>query len=201
MGEHSVAYYQSTVEENDPAASYYSENGTNPPTVWLRGEEPAAVERIEQYLGVRDGKRIEGRAVTGWFNKALAPSGVSLGSALRPNGVPGFDLTFCAPKSVSLLWGFGNENDIREIVDQAHHNAVSQALDYLSDHAGYTRRQVNDRQGKRMIIERLVGISGVKYEHRTSRAGDPHVHSHVLLANKQLCRDGKPRTRWYESLP
>lgn len=61
MGEHSVAYYQSTVEENDPAASYYSENGTNPSTVWLRGEEPAAVERIEQYLGVRDGKRIEGR--------------------------------------------------------------------------------------------------------------------------------------------
>lgn len=94
---------------------------------------------------------------------------------------------------MSLLWGFGNENGIREIVDQAHHDAVSQALDYLSDHAGYTRRQVNDRQGKRMIIERLVGISGVKYEHRTSRAGDPHVHSHVLLANKQLCRDGKIR--------
>lgn len=34
----------------------------------------------------------------------------------------------------------------------------------------------------------------MKYEHRTSRAGDPHVHSHVLLANKQLCQDGKVRT-------
>ena len=44
------------------------------------------------------------------------------------------------------------------------------------------------------MIEKLRGISGVKYEHRTSRAGDPHVHSHVLLANKQLCQDGKIRT-------
>src|SRR5699024_12376417 len=44
------------------------------------------------------------------------------------------------------------------------------------------------------MIEKRRGISGVKYEHRTSRAGDPHVHSHVLLANKQLCEDGKIRT-------
>lgn len=64
----------------------------------------------------------------------------------------------------------------------------------MSEHAGYTRKQVKEPTGKRLIVERLAGISGVKYEHRTSRAGDPHVHSHVLLANKQLCRDGKVRT-------
>ena len=45
-----------------------------------------------------------------------------------------------------------------------------------------------------MVIDRVEALSGVKYEHRTSRAGDPHVHSHVLLANKQLCADGKWRT-------
>src|SRR5690625_5768179 len=45
-----------------------------------------------------------------------------------------------------------------------------------------------------MIIESVEALRGVKYEHRTSRAGDPHVHSHVLLANKQLCPDGKWRT-------
>jgi TrwC relaxase. len=55
---------------------------------------------------------------------------------------------------------------------------------------GKTRRYLK----KRLMIEKLRGISGVKYEHRTSRAGDPHVHSHVLLANKQLCQDGKIRT-------
>lgn len=194
MGAHSVAYYQSTVDEDTPVESYYSENGSSPATAWLRGDGPAAVENMEQYLGVEDGQRMDGRVVAGWFNKALAPSGVRLGRAPRHDGVPGFDLTFCAPKSVSLLWGFGDASDVRGIVDQAHRQAVSQALDYLSAHAGYTRRQVEDRQGKRLIVERLVGISGVKYEHRTSRAGDPHVHSHVLLANKQLCRDGKIRT-------
>lgn len=98
-------------------------------------------------------------------------------------GVPGFDLTFCAPKSVSRLWGFGNENGIRKIVNQAHHDAVSQALDYLSDHAGYTRRQANDRQGTRMFIERFAGISGVKYEHHTSRAGPAQPNPYAITRN------------------
>ncbi|WPF69827.1 MobF family relaxase [Corynebacterium sp. 21KM1197] len=194
MGAHSVAYYQSTVDESRPEDSYYSESGTSPAMAWLRGDGPAAVERMEQYLGVEDGQRMDGRVVAGWFNKALAPSGVKLGRAPRHDGVPGFDLTFCAPKSVSLLWGFGDTGSVRQIVDAAHQQAVLQALDYVSAHAGYTRRQVVDRRGKRLIIEKLVGVSGVKYEHRTSRTGDPHVHSHVLLANKQLCRDGKIRT-------
>ena len=140
----------------------------------MRREELAAVEHIEQYLGVRDGQRKGGRVVTGGCNKALAPSGASLASAIRSNGGSWFRLNVLRPKISVPSRGFGNENGIREIVNQAHHDAVSQALDYLSDHAGYTRRQANDRQGKRMIIERLVGISGVKYEHRTSRAGAPH---------------------------
>ncbi|MBC2681202.1 relaxase domain-containing protein [Corynebacterium sp. 4HC-13] len=45
-----------------------------------------------------------------------------------------------------------------------------------------------------MIIEDLFGLSGVRYEHRTSRAGDPHVHAHVLVNNKQRSLDGKFRT-------
>ncbi|HAT1149980.1 TPA: relaxase domain-containing protein [Corynebacterium striatum] len=44
-----------------------------------------------------------GKTVENWFNKAVAPSGAGLGNAPRKDSVPGFDLTFCAPKSVSLL--------------------------------------------------------------------------------------------------
>src|SRR5699024_10285964 len=84
--------------------------------------------------------------------------------------------------------------ELRMLIDQAHQEAVSEALDYVSEHAGYTRRQDPAVSEKRLMIEKLRGISGVKYEHRTSRAGDPHVHSHVLLANRQLCHDGKTRT-------
>ncbi|WP_410764720.1 MobF family relaxase (plasmid) [Corynebacterium rhinophilum] len=191
MGAHSVTYYQSTVDENRGPDSYYSEDGKQPASAWLRGEK---VAEVSAFLGAENGAVVSGKTVEYWFNKAVAPSGVKLGKALGDKGVPGFDLTFCAPKSVSLLWGMGADSSVRSIVDEAHQAAVSQALDYLSEHAGYTRKQDPAASKKRLIIEKLVGISGVKYEHRTSRAGDPHVHSHVLLANKQLCQDGKART-------
>lgn len=191
MGVHSVAYYQSTVDENRGPDSYYSEDGKQPASVWVRGEN---VAEVSAFLGTNNGAVASGKAVDDWFNKAVAPSGERLGKALGDKGVPGFDLTFCAPKSVSLLWAMGADSDVRGIVDEAHQVAVNQALDYLSEHAGYTRKQDSTVSQKRLIIEKLAGISGVKYEHRTSRAGDPHVHSHVLLANKQLCQDGRVRT-------
>ena len=191
MGVHSVAYYQSTVDENRGPDSYYSEDGKQPASVWLRGEN---VAEVSAFLGTNSGAVASGKTVDDWFNKAVAPSGKRLGKALGDKGVPGFDLTFCAPKSVSLLWAMGADSDVRGIVDEAHQAAVNQALDYLSEHAGYTRKQDPTVSQKRLIIEKLAGISGVKYEHRTSRAGDPHVHSHVLLANKQLCKDGRVRT-------
>src|SRR5699024_4371611 len=117
--------------------------------------------------------------------------GKSLGRRPGSSGVPGFDLTFCAPKSVSLVWGFGDV-EAKKRVDDAHSTAVSVALSYLAEHAGYTRK-ASDHDPEEMIIARVSALSGVKYEHKTSRAGDPHVHSHVLLNNRQLCPDGKSR--------
>ncbi|MCF4007769.1 relaxase domain-containing protein [Corynebacterium uropygiale] len=193
----SVAYYESTVDEgqepNLGPDGYYSEDGRRPAEAWIvaRSDEQAAA--VSEFLGVKNGARVDGKHVRDWFNQALAPNGTKLGRAPKSSGVPGFDLTFCAPKSVSLVWGLTDDAAVRALVDGAHQRAVSAALAYLSEHAGYTRR-ADDVDRELMIIDRVEAISGVKYEHRTSRAGDPHVHSHVLLSNKQLCRDGKWRT-------
>ncbi|SLM89585.1 transfer protein homolog TraA [Corynebacterium casei] len=194
MNAHSVAYYQFTVEEDQGADSYYSEDGTKPAKAWIKASHATNSTLVSAHLGIENGEIVESKSVHDWFDKAVAPSGVKLGRAPGADGVPGFDLTFCAPKSVSLLWGLGDDSELRTLIDQAHQEAVSEALDYVSEHAGYTRRQDPAVSEKRLMIEKLRGISGVKYEHRTSRAGDPHVHSHVLLANKQLCQDGKIRT-------
>ena len=194
MNAHSVAYYQSTVEENQGPDSYYSEDGTKPAEVWIKASHATNSTFVSTHLGVENGETVDGKTVHDWFDNAVAPSGAKLGRAPGADGVPGFDLTFCAPKSVSLLWGLGDDPELRTLIDHAHQEAVAEALDYVSEHAGYTRRQDPTVSEKRLMIEKLRGISGVKYEHRTSRAGDPHVHSHVLLANKQLCEDGKIRT-------
>lgn len=193
----SVAYYESTVSTeaehaNGPDA-YYSEDGTKPATAWILARSGAQVRAVSDALGVEVGAVVDGDRVRDWFNKAVAPSGEKLGRAPKQSGVPGFDLTFCAPKSVSILWGVADDPALKQVVDQAHARAVESALSYFSEHAGYTRR-ADARDKTRMVIDRVEALSGVKYEHRTSRSGDPHVHSHVLLSNKQLCRDGKWRT-------
>ena len=193
----SVAYYESTVSTEEERSSgpdaYYSEDGTKPATAWILVRRSAQVRAVSDALGVAVGAVVGGDRVRDWFNKAVAPSGEKLGRAPKKSGVPGFDLTFCAPKSVSILWGVADDPALKQVVDQAHARAVESALSYFSEHAGYTRR-ADVRDKTRMVIDRVEALSGVKYEHRTSRSGDPHVHSHVLLSNKQLCRDGKWRT-------
>ncbi|WCZ35909.1 Multifunctional conjugation protein TraI [Corynebacterium heidelbergense] len=189
----SVAYYESTVDVSGGVDGYYSEDGRQPARAWVTGESAGAVDAISGQLGVEPGMVVDGAGVRSWFNGAVGPSGVKLGRAPGSRGVPGYDLAFCAPKSVSIVWGLTDDEDVRAAVDRAHAAAVASGMDYLTTHAGYTRRASRDDPSV-MVIESLPGLSGVRYEHRTSRAGDPHVHSHVLLSNKQLCRDGKFRT-------
>lgn len=99
--------------------------------------------------------------------------------------VPGFDLTFSAPKSVSLLFGLGTE-DISRAAREAHEAAVDAALEYMERHAGVGRR------GKGGAISVLGnGFIGAGFRHRTSRAGDPQLHTHVLVANMTRGPDGR----------
>jgi conjugative relaxase-like TrwC/TraI family protein len=99
--------------------------------------------------------------------------------------VPGFDLTFRAPKSVALLHALGPKDASNEVVS-AHDAAVTAALDYMERHASHGRRGA---AGKRQIATK--GFIGAAFRHRTSRAGDPLLHTHVLVANLVRGEDGK----------
>ncbi|MDP8931608.1 MAG: relaxase domain-containing protein, partial [Actinomycetota bacterium] len=103
--------------------------------------------------------------------------------------VPGFDLTFLAPKSVSVLYGLGDRRVARE-VQTAHDAAVEAALGYLERHAAWSRRGAG---GAEQV--RSNGFVAAAFRHRTSRAGDPLVHTHVLVANlARAVDDGRWRT-------
>jgi conjugative relaxase-like TrwC/TraI family protein len=107
--------------------------------------------------------------------------------------VAGFDLTFRAPKSVSLLAGLGDPDTAREVRD-AHEAAVDAALAYVE------REATRSRTGKGGVNQIEVGgIVAAAFRHRTSRLGDPHLHTHVLVANMAEGADGVWRTldaRW-----
>jgi conjugative relaxase-like TrwC/TraI family protein len=109
----------------------------------------------------------------------------SLISHRRPDRLPGYDLTFSAPKGVSLLFALGAPELMLE-VRRAHDAAVVAALGYLEREAGEVRR---GKDG----ITRLPGEGFVAaaFRHRTSRAGDPQLHTHVLVANLTRGADGR----------
>jgi conjugative relaxase-like TrwC/TraI family protein len=85
--------------------------------------------------------------------------------------VPGFDLTFSAPKSVSLAWALGGHPVAAE-VKAAHAAAVKAGLDYLQGAACWTRRGAG---GHRFV--KGEGFLAAGYVHRSSRAGDPQLQS------------------------
>lgn len=111
-------------------------------------------------------------------------SGEPLGRVVRQR-VPAFDLTFSAPKSVSVLFGVGDD-ELRGVIRDAHDQAVAEALGYLEREAVATRRAAG---GTNVI--RGHGVIGAAFRHRTSRAGDPQLHTHVLVANLVLGADGR----------
>ena len=116
----------------------------------------------------------------------VSPHGeiLTAGGVADARRVAGFDLTFSAPKSVSLLYGL-SDRDVSATVRAVHADAVAQALDYLERRALCVRRGAG---GLRRIGAQ--GIVGAAFVHRTSRAGDPQLHTHVLVANVAQGDDG-----------
>lgn len=98
---------------------------------------------------------------------------------------PGYDLTLSAPKSVSLLWGLGGDR-VSAVVREAHDEAVDAAMGYLDREACKVRRG----RGGRLRFDG-DGLIAAAFRHRTSREGDPQLHTHVLVANMTRGPDGE----------
>jgi conjugative relaxase-like TrwC/TraI family protein len=106
------------------------------------------------------------------------------GRGRRPSNA-GFDLTFTAPKSVSVMLAIGDER-MREAVLAAHDRGVRAGLDYLERHECFARR---GKDGVDVIP--ALGFAGAAYPHEMARSGDPHLHTHVVIANRVLADDGR----------
>jgi conjugative relaxase-like TrwC/TraI family protein len=157
----------------DGLEDYYA-GGAEARGTWL-GSGSAALGLV----GPVDGEAL--RRVLG----GLAPDGVPLRNGAGVVRVAGFDLTFSAPKSVSVIFGVGKER-IRQAVRAGHDRAVAEALAYLERSAAGVRR---GQGGAR--VEPADGLVAAAFRHRTSRAGDPQLHTHVLVANLGRGPDGR----------
>ena len=102
---------------------------------------------------------------------------------------PGYDLTLRPPKSVSLLWALGGP-EIAAQVRAAHQSAVDEVVAYVEQHA------VRAREPKTGGRVRTDGVIAAAFDHRTSRAGDPLLHTHVVTANMTRFNDRTGDVQW-----
>jgi len=140
-------------------------------------------------LGLEPGAVVSERELKALFARGLHPAtGSRLGRAWRSDGVTGFDLTFSAPKSVGALCALGDQATAAEAM-AAHRAAVRAGLAYLDAHAALSRRGTDG-------VEQVgsAGMVAAVFDHRSSRAGDPQLHTHALVLNKVRCGDGRWRT-------
>ncbi len=91
---------------------------------------------------------------------------------------PGFDLTLRPPKSVSVLWALADD-PTRATIRNAHARAVDEIVGYIEARALRGRATIRRRQH---LLE-TDGLIAAAFDHRTSRAGDPLLHTHVVVAN------------------
>ncbi len=96
----------------------------------------------------------------------------------------GLDLTFSAPKSVSLQALVAG--DARVIA--AHDRAVAAAVTAAEERA-LARRKVNGRA----LVERSGNLVVASFRHETSRERDPQLHTHAVVMNLTRRADGQWR--------
>lgn len=100
------------------------------------------------------------------------------------NHAAGWDVTFSAPKSVSVQWALTEAGD-RPAIERAHRVAVVAATAYLERTAAWARR------GKGGAIrEQTAGLLMARFDHHTSRDLDPQLHTHVFVLNLAPRKDG-----------
>ena len=157
------------------ADDYYSEGGLAP-SEWL-GEGAQAL-------------KLTGAVDREQFSRLLAGHVADQELGTMRDGVwehrPGWDVTFSAPKSVSVMAEVAGD---RRLVE-AHERAVQTALGLAEGHFSATRIR-EDGTIRREATGNLVIAS---FRHGTSRALDPQLHSHNIILNMTRDEAGQWRS-------
>lgn len=118
------------------------------------------------------------------FLEGKLPDGQILQN-LKGEHRPGFDMTFSAPKSVSLLVGLGAAPEL----ERYHDEAVRHAIGCIEQEFAQTRVS---RDGE-IVFEKTGNLLVAAFRQPSSRANDPDLHTHCVTMNITF-HDGKARS-------
>ena len=181
---------------------YYLEEGEGSAELRAKREEHREASawhgRGAAALGLEPGKRV----AAGKFEKLL--KGHVLGTDLRLGRMrdgqqehrPGFDITFSAPKSVSLAALLPTEDRPRgdRAVIRAHDEAVRATLDWIEETMLQTRGWDPATRTRPRVS--APAMAAATFRHIASRNLDPQLHTHAVIAN--VTRDASGRWKSVE---
>ncbi len=99
-------------------------------------------------------------------------------TATNRTPVAGFDLTFSPSKSISTAWALADA-DTKAAIYACHRRAIEVVLTYAE------REVFHSRSGRNGVVQEDVeGVVATAFTHFDSRAGDPQLHDHVVVANR-----------------
>jgi conjugative relaxase-like TrwC/TraI family protein len=119
------------------------------------------------------------------YSMALSPKGDKTlsGRKIDPERHrAGIDLTFSAPKSISLAALVGGN----EALEQAHYTAVARTLEVIEQR--YAQTRVRTEEGRQAITTGNLIVA--QFHHDTSREKDPQLHTHCVVINATQLRRG-----------
>ncbi|MDT3446839.1 MobF family relaxase [Pseudofrankia sp. BMG5.37] len=114
------------------------------------------------------------RGADGWWRIRRGEVERWCAARTPPATVLGYDMVCAVPKSVSLLWAFGDEA-LRADIAAALDAAVDATIGYLERHAAFGTVQGENR--------RALGLAVASYLHDVSRSDEAHLHVHNVLVN------------------
>lgn len=92
-----------------------------------------------------------------------------------------------------MLWAVADAGT-QALIAEAHHAAVAEVVAFMEREVAATRTGATGRDGAVAQVD-VAGLIATAFDHYDSRAGDPHLHTHVVVSNKvQTVLDGKWRS-------
>ena len=160
-----------SVKSADKAADYY----TNKDNYYVIGSMDERWQgKGAEALGI-DGKAVD-KALFTELLKGKLPDGSDL-TRIQDGANkhrPGYDLTFSAPKSVSVMAMLGGD---KRLID-AHNQAVTEAVRQLETLAA--TRVMTDGKSETVLTGNLIVA---KFNHDTNRNQEPQIHTHAVVIN------------------
>lgn len=158
--------------------SYYTELAST--SYYTEAQEPQGRFYGDLAAKLKLSRKLVSHDVLSALSRGYSPKGKALIKNAGDEHRMGFDLTFSAPKSVSVCFGLASE-PLREKITQAHNIAVKRALDYIESNLIQTRHGFEDN-GQRHLTQTQNALFAL-FEHGSSRSNDPALHTHSILLN------------------